>query len=684
LVNQYPNSMKKYYILLVLSLFCNFCFSQLTVTSFANNTTLCAGNSTLITASATPVSYNVTSIPNNLIGDYGVNILADPAGVTFVTPITRSAGVNQNDCRWDNIPIGFSFSYYGSSYTSVNVSSNGWINFSASSSTTGFGSALPNATEPNNAIHGVTTNLTFVTSGILEYYTDGLPPNRTFVVSYQNVPFASGGGIATFQIQLHENGNIVEIHTTDCTNATMTKAQGVENAAGTVATVAPSRNNTNWSGSNIANGYRFTPDIINFAWSPSSTLSSSTGKSVTATPTGTTTYTINATNASSGATGSTTVTITVDPASNILAATAGGVAVCQNISVLAGGTNYRDGNCNLIASITPAGATPVNNSVNTCTKLDNGSTKRGTTDLYAARKYDIEPAVNAANATANIKLYYLQSEFDNFNLKAADSGHKLLPTGPSDATGITNLLLRQFHGTGTNPTNYTGASVDFTTATSGFLVSWNATRNWWEITVPINGFSGFYLSSAKAGTLNISLNYFRGAQIDKKHLLSWKVNCTSIQAKFELQRSSDGRDYTTINSLTADKDRCGTPFEFIDENPLQGKNYYRLKFIDVDGKISYSNIVVLTQKMNLIEVISLNPNIITSGNSLLKINAAERESINIVTSDYTGRVIKTQIISLQIGLNQIAIDVNNLASGTYNITCYMAKQKPQTLKLIKQ
>ncbi len=673
--------MKKIYLLLTVVCLYNFCLAQLTVTGFANNSTVCFGNSTLITASATPVDYTVSAIPNSLIADYGINILAD-AGVA----VTSYTAGNLNDCRWDNIPIPFSFRYYGNPYTTVNVSSNGWVGLgNTNSTTTGIGFVLPSATAPNNTIHGVTANLTLAASGTLEYFTDGLAPNRTFVISYQAVPFFSGGGTTTFQIHLLETSNIVEIHTTSCSNTTLAKAQGVENSSGTVAAVVTGRNNTtNWSGTGFVNGYRFVPDVINFTWSPSGSLSSPTGSEVTATPIATTTYTINAVNASNSATGSTTVTITVDPASFTLAGTPGGASVCQNISVNAPGTNYRDGNCNLIANVTPAGASPVTNSINTCTKVDLNSTKRGTSDLYAARKYDIEPIVNPATATANIKLYFLQSEFDDFNTRATDSGHKPLPTGPADATGIANLLLRQFHGTGTNPTNYTGSYVDFTTATAGFTVNWNATQSWWEIAVPVNGFSGFYLSSSKISPLSIKLTYFKGTQTDKKHFLSWKVVCTYAEAKFELQRSTDGSNYTPIYSFTASKERCENPFDYTDAAPADGKNYYRLKFIDVDRKVTYSNTILLIQKNGRFNLMSLNPNVVRNETAVLKIDAFEKESITIVLSDFTGRIIQKQTASLQTGLNQIPLQLNNLSAGIYNVTAYSSNARPKALKLIKQ
>jgi hypothetical protein len=673
--------MKKIYILFASILLVNAVFSQLTVTSFANNPTVCAGNSTTITASATPVTYNVTSISTSLLGSQYVNVLADALSNNF-TP--RSAGINYNDCRWDNINIGFNFRFFGNIYSTVKISSNGWLTFGSPSITTGFNTMLPNTSEPNNAVHGITTDLDLRTAGVLEYYTTGSPPNQTFVVRYEDVPFFSGGGTTTFEIHLKESSNIVEIHTLNCSNTTLGKAQGIENSTGTVANIVAGRNNTTNTGwSSFTNSYRFTPDAINFSWSPATGLNTTSGAIVIATPANTTMYTITATNPNNGQNGSNMVTITVDPASFNLAATPGGAAVCQNISVGGSGTNYRDGNCNLIATVTPSGATPVTNTINTCTKVDVNATKRGTLDLYLARKYDIEPQVNAANATATIKLYYLQSEFDNYNARALDSGHKLLPTSPSDVTGIGNVLLRQFHGTGTNPTNYTGAPVDFTAATPGFSTVWNATRNWWEVTLPVNGFSGFYLSSAKIGTVNIKLNYFTGVQVSKNNILKWRVNCTSDNAKFELQRSTDGITYQTIKSITATKLECDAPFEYVDDNAATGKNYYRLKLIDVDGKTTFSNTILLTTKTSGYAIESVYPNPVINATATLKVNAYQKEMILISITDITGRIIKTTNFNLQIGINQIPISMEKMAKGTYHLTISSANAKSQSIKIFK-
>lgn len=680
--------MKQLCLLAAIICLTKFSFAQLTVTTNPSSASICAGNAVSITASATPVGYSVAAITNNPYDPtfFATDILVDQLN-SIIVPVSSGT---LDDGRWDNITLPFTFRFYGNTFNAVNISTNGWIGLgSSNTTTTGLGVALPSASAPNNVIHAITSDLTFAgasNAAVLQYFTVGSSPNRRFVVDYSNIKFFSGTATANVQVILYETTNVVEIHTTNCTNTAEPKAQGIENSTGTIASVATGRNNTNtWTG--MPDAYRFTPDNINFTWSPGTGLNTTSGATVIASPSGTTTYTVSAVNPSNGFTGNTTVTVTVDPASYILAATAGGPSICQNISVSPSGTSYRDGNCNIIATITPAGGSPVSNSIFTCVKVDTGANKMGTSTLYLARKYDIEPLLNPypATSTANITLYYKQSEFNNYNTKATDSGFKLLPTGPADATGINNLLLRQFHGTGTNPTNYTGPSQDFTTATSGFTVTWNATRSWWEVVVPVTSFSGFYITSAPVTVLPITMEYFKGIQQNGKHLLSWKATCTSSSVIFEIQRSTDGQHFTTINSIAASQARCSEPFGYTDDKPVNGINYYRIKMTDADSKATYSSIISLVLKLKGADVLGISPNPVTRGaDALLKLNAFEKTQSNILVTDFTGRVLRTQPVQLVPGINQVTINTHSLASGIYHVTVFTAGEPAKTVRLVKQ
>ncbi|MEO7482113.1 MAG: hypothetical protein ABIT81_00020, partial [Ferruginibacter sp.] len=76
----------------------------------------------------------------------------------------------------------------------------------------------------------------------------------------------------------------------------------------------------------------------------------------------------------------------------------------------------------------------------------------------------------------------------------------------------------------------------------------------------------------------ISIEFFRGAKQTSGNLLDWKVSCTSTPyATLTLERSADGRSFSTVNSQQATSLRCQSPFNYVDAAPLPGVNYYRLK-----------------------------------------------------------------------------------------------------------
>ena len=678
--------MKKYYLILAYLCSFNFSYSQLTVNANATNGNVCLGNSSTLSAVATPIGYTVTAITTGPSATPGSNVLAEN-GALGSFPLSSG---NLDDGRWDNISLPFSFRFFGNVFNSVNISTNGWVGLgSTSSTTTGLNMPIPSGGAPNNVIHAITSDLTFgggpTNIAVLEYFQEGFPPNRKFIINYGDVKFLSTPGLANVQVILYETSNVIEIHTTNCTNTAVLKSQGIENNTGTTGYAAPGRNSiANWGITSGSPSYRFTPDNITYTWSPGGSLNTTTGASVIATPSSNTTYTVTALNTVNSQTANNTVTVNVNPASYTLAAVAGGPQICQNISVAAGGTYYRDGTCNLISTLLPSGGSPLTNSVNTCTQVDMVVTMRGTSDLYVARKYDIEPILNPATSTATVNLYFLQNEFDNYNLKASDSGHHDLPSGPSDASAIANLRLHQFHGTGSNPLNYTGGQVIFSTATTGFTVTWNATRTWWEVTVPVNGFSGFYLTSEKLSPMPIKLEYFNGSQNGKDHLLNWKAVCLATDAKFSIERSSDGQNFIEINTIAADQIRCEQSFSFTDKNTLSGNNYYRIKMTDIDGVSKVSNVILLTQKLRPFEILSLNPNIIREESSTLKVNAIYETDLIIMITDNSGRTVQKRTVRLATGYNTVNINVSKLPAGTYQITGVTAGEDPQTIQFIKQ
>ena len=143
-------------------------------------------------------------------------------------------------------PIGFSFNYYGSDYTDFFISSNGFISFSATSNGCCSGGVIPSPGDENNLIALVWEDLDPTAGGVIRYETIGVAPDRILVMEYDNVPYYGSDDVVIVQLQLYEDTNRIEIHSTNIpVNGDAT--QGVENSNGTEGIATPGRNSQPWS-----------------------------------------------------------------------------------------------------------------------------------------------------------------------------------------------------------------------------------------------------------------------------------------------------------------------------------------------------------------------------------------------------------------------------------------------------
>jgi Secretion system C-terminal sorting domain len=217
------------------------------------------------------------------------------------------------------------------------------------------------------------------------------------------------------------------------------------------------------------------------------------------------------------------------------------------------------------------------------------------------------------------------------------------------------------------------------------LVNYNSTFNYWEVTIPVNGFSGFYVHTNLFFPLPVTLNYFNGTRQGNSHLLNWKVTCNATpSATLILERSADGVNFNSIYSINATALRCNQPFDYTDANPLPGVNYYRLKMVSLDGKTDYSNIVVLTNISKGFDIFNISPNPVTNGSFNLDLFSSTAVSVEIKIMDMQGRLVERRVKNLTAGLNSISFDVNYLASGTYAISATTNKDKTRVLRFVKE
>ena len=78
-------------------------------------------------------------------------------------------------------------------------------------------------------------------------------------------------------------------------------------------------------------------------------------------------------------------------------------------------------------------------------------------------------------------------------------------------------------------------------------------------------------------------------------LCNWKTATEENSSHFVVERSSNGGNFIPVGQVTANgNSSIQQSYTFIDKTSLKGISYYRLKQVDLDGKFTYSAIVMVT------------------------------------------------------------------------------------------
>jgi len=367
-----------------------------TVTTTAQG--LCPGTSATIGSGLTAGNFTVACIPSpiapstspsNAVILVGSQALQTPypAGVT-------AFNTSLDDNYWSGIPVGFNFNFFGNTVTNVFIGSNGTINLGTAGSTQfNFTGGFPSGANPASTIAVCARDLRWDSAGAgkISYWTEGIAPNRRFVVQFLNAkPFSYTSGNQTAEAVFYETLGTIDIRVFEATNGTGTASDnstlkyiGLQDATQAIGATAPNcdtipATQSYWNGqiatiaSTAPKAWRFTPPS-NYAttWyangvvmpsvvaNPSATppvigyANPGTNVfSIPVTPASTTTYSISYTNSNSGCTnaeGSAQVTMSVlgntIPAG--LTTIASATSICSGQSVNFS-TNYTGTTNNLV------------------------------------------------------------------------------------------------------------------------------------------------------------------------------------------------------------------------------------------------------------------------------------------------------------------------------------------------
>jgi hypothetical protein len=201
-------------------------------------------------------------------------------------------------------------------------------------------------------------------------------------------------------------------------------------------------------------------------------------------------------------------------------------------------------------------------------------------------------------------------------------------------------------------------------------------------------FSGvlYYSSYAQSDSsfFTVRLSSFDVSAFSNIAKLHWKTVCYLQYANFEIQRSSNGTNYTTINSFTADRLRCLQPFDFVDSlSANQGNIFYRINVGNIDGTFYNSAVRRVYLKEKGFDLIAIYPTIVTSSANFT-LSSADNKTFYATIINQSGVSVKKIKLQVPKGLSYYSLHRSDLPPGYYWLQVLNELGEVKTEKFIKQ
>lgn len=184
------------------------------------------------------------------------------------------------------------------------------------------------------------------------------------------------------------------------------------------------------------------------------------------------------------------------------------------------------------------------------------------------------------------------------------------------------------------------------------------------ITNPDGQFVTTNFTLAGCNVLPLTLLQFSGKKEGSRHVLNWQTTDEINVKTYVVERSVDGNNFLAVGTVKANNTNGKNWYTFTDNSPVAGINYYRLKPVDIDGRFSYSAILILRNEQETGFVTAVYPNPVSK---MLHIEMTSKinQTVSMELTDYTGRsILGNPLVVLQ-GVNKREWSLENLSAGIY-------------------
>ena len=196
----------------------------------------------------------------------------------------------------------------------------------------------------------------------------------------------------------------------------------------------------------------------------------------------------------------------------------------------------------------------------------------------------------------------------------------------------------------------------------------------------------FYMLMKPVAILPLDKIELTGVSINTKiNKLIFKVYNPNFIKQYEIQRSATGNDFSTISVISLNtNNQSQTDFEYVDQSLISNSNFYRIKVVNIDGSVQYSNLINIASKIKDFDI-TMTTNLISNNQVSLFIQSKNKGNVQFFVVDEIGRIIQSDKFVYQKGSQEKIINITpNLPKGIFFLKLSTENNStPFVFKMIK-
>jgi len=183
----------------------------------------------------------------------------------------------------------------------------------------------------------------------------------------------------------------------------------------------------------------------------------------------------------------------------------------------------------------------------------------------------------------------------------------------------------------------------------------------------------------------VKLQSFDAIVVGNNVKISWLTATELNTDHFEIERSSNGKDFATVGKVTASgNSTTAKSYSYTDDaSKLNGTVYYRLKSVDKSGASNYSSVVSKEINLSAKLITKLYPNPLRVGQDIKLTYLSEKATnVTFIITNASGKKVSANNLSVTAGSNNLSLPANRLSAGVYHLSISVDNAIVQSLPVV--